>query len=157
MTLVTLLYIRNSKGEYLLLERKKDPNKGLLSPPGGKLEADLAELPVDCARREAFEECGISTQRSDWTLRGIASEKDYPKAGNLLLFFYELNYSLDQLPPEIREGKFRFVSKDEILNSVIPETDKKFFWHLMLNEQNSFFEISLDCSKNIEEIPEKVF
>jgi ADP-ribose pyrophosphatase YjhB (NUDIX family) len=35
MKLATLLYIRNSVGEYLLMKRKRNPNQGLLSPPGG--------------------------------------------------------------------------------------------------------------------------
>ena len=63
MKLATLLYIRNSKGEYLLMERRRDPNKGLMSPPGGKLDMEKAESPTACALREAYEECRIKGKR----------------------------------------------------------------------------------------------
>ena len=62
MKLATLLYIKNDNGDYLLLERVKHPNKGLLSPAGGKLDVHLAESPVECAVREAQEEIGLTVE-----------------------------------------------------------------------------------------------
>ncbi len=157
MTLVTLLYIRNKAGDFLLIERNKEPNKGMLSPLGGKLESEKAELPIDCARREAFEECGLATKRDDWILRGIASEKDYPNAGNMLMFFYELKEHIEKIPFEINEGVFRFVKQDEILSGNIPETDRMFFWERILSESNDPFEIMLDCKGQPEEIGQELY
>ncbi|CAN5606749.1 hypothetical protein BH10BAC5_BH10BAC5_22090 [soil metagenome] len=154
MTLVTLLYIRNSSGDFMLIERNKEPNKGMLSPPGGKLEINSAELPIDCARREAFEECSITTKRCDWTLLGIAAEKEYPKAGNLLMFFYELNFPVNDLPNEINEGKFRFVKENEIFDNLIPDTDRRYFWDMILKSTGKPFEVRLDCSSAPFEIAE---
>ena len=68
MKLATLLYIKNDNGDYLLLERVKNPNKGLFSPPGVKLDVHLAESPIECAVREANEECGIESNNEDWKL-----------------------------------------------------------------------------------------
>ena len=86
MKLATLLYIHNSKGEYLLMNRKKNPNKGLLSPPGGKLHTDEAESPSACAVREAMEECSMKSAEGDWSLTGIITEKNFPDAGNIMIF-----------------------------------------------------------------------
>ncbi|MCU0372210.1 MAG: NUDIX hydrolase [Ignavibacteria bacterium] len=147
MKLATLLYIRNSKGEYLLLERANQPNKGLLSPPGGKLHLNDAESPFRCAVREASEECGITSKTSDWKLLGIITEKNYPHIGNIMLFLFEYKKLLNKLPPDFNEGRFRFVPENEILQSEIPETDKLYIWKFVLNKDNGFFSVSIDCDK----------
>jgi 8-oxo-dGTP diphosphatase len=147
LKLATLLYIKNSKGEYLLLERANQPNKGLLSPPGGKLHLNDAESPFHCAVREAYEECGISSCTSDWKLLGIITEKNYPHIGNIMLFLFEYKTVLDSLPPDFKEGRFRFVPEHDILQSNIPETDKLYIWKFVLNNDNCFFSVSIDCDK----------
>ena len=40
-----LVYLHNNKGELLLMQRNKAPNKGLWSPIGGKLETSTGESP----------------------------------------------------------------------------------------------------------------
>jgi 8-oxo-dGTP diphosphatase len=147
LKLATLLYIKNSKGEYLLLERANQPNKGLLSPPGGKLHLEDAESPYQCAVREASEECGISSCTSDWKLLGIITEKNYPHIGNIMLFLFEYNRTIDEIPPDFKEGRFRFVPEQGILQSNIPETDKLYIWKFVLNKDNCFFSVSIDCDK----------
>jgi 8-oxo-dGTP diphosphatase len=147
LKLATLLYIRNSKGEYLLLERANQPNKGLLSPPGGKLHLKDAESPFQCAVREASEECGIKSKTSDWKLLGIITEKNYPHIGNIMLFLFEYKRLLNELPPDFNEGMFRFVPEHEILMSEIPETDKLYIWKFVLNKDNGFFSVSIDCDE----------
>ncbi|MCI0472756.1 MAG: NUDIX hydrolase [Ignavibacteria bacterium] len=147
MKLATLLYIKNSKDEYLLLERANQPNKGLLSPPGGKLHLDDAESPYQCAVREASEECGIKSKTSDWKLFGIITEKNYPHIGNIMLFLFEYKDKLETLPPDFNEGKYRFIAEKEILKSDIPDTDKLFIWKFVLNKDNGFFSVSIDCDK----------
>ena len=146
MKLATLLYIHNSKGEYLLMNRKKNPNKGLLSPPGGKLHTDEAESPSACAVREAMEECSMKTAESDWSLTGIITEKNFPDAGNIMIFLMSYKHAYDILPAPCNEGDFTFVGPDEIMNMDIPETDRQFIWDILSTKSPEPFIITLDCT-----------
>ena len=65
-----LLFIRNEEDDILMLRRKKSPNKGRWSPPGGKLDMDKGESPYQCARREALEETGLELGHDDLSLFG---------------------------------------------------------------------------------------
>jgi len=49
-----LLFAKDLDSKLLLIKRNKSPNKGLWSPPGGKLEMESGESPFECARREAL-------------------------------------------------------------------------------------------------------
>jgi len=146
MKLATLLYIKNDNGDYLLLERVKHPNKGLLSPAGGKLDVHLAESPVECAVREAYEECGVSSTASDWKLMGILTEKEFPHIGNIMVFLFEYKKRVNELPPDFHEGKFCFIPEKEIMNSNIPETDKKYIWSSILQNNEEVFFLNMDCT-----------
>lgn len=145
MKFATLLYIKNTNGDYLLLERVKEPNKGFLSPPGGKLDLEIAESPVACAIRECMEECSIISLPSDWMLRGIVTEKSYPNIGNIMIFCFEYLNRIEFLPKESNEGKFRFVSPADIKNANIPDTDKLFIWNFVLKDKPDLFSIHIDC------------
>lgn len=127
------------------MERAKDPNKGLISPPGGKLMHDKAESPFECAAREFEEECGIKTHTKDWTLSGIVTEDNYPAIGHILIFLMTLNQPVDELPEESIEGKFKFVNPANLDTENIPETDKLFIWKNVLNN-NCFFSLKIDCN-----------
>ena len=148
MKLATLLYIKNSNGDYLLLERSNEPNKGLLSPPGGKLQLDDAESPIACAIREAKEECNINSTHNDWKLIGIITEKNYPKIGNIMLFLFEYKNTLNEIPSDFQEGKYVYVPEEQILSSNIPESDKLYIWNFVLRNNDRFFSIHLNCDKN---------
>ena len=148
MKLATLLYIKNSRGDYLLLKRNKNPNMGFLSPPGGKLKTDIAESPFQCAVREAYEECGIVSEPKDWKLLGIVTEKNYPNIGNIMMFLLEFNKPLNTVPKEFEEGIFEFVPKSDIMKSYIPESDKLYIWNFVLRNNDTFFSISIDCDKS---------
>lgn len=145
MKFATLLYIKNSNGDYLLLERVKEPNKGFLSPPGGKLNIEEAESPVACAIREAYEECNIKSLPSDWKLLGIVTEKSYPNIGNIMIFCFEYLENINTLPPDINEGKFLFLKPEDIEKANIPETDKLFIWNFVLKSKLNTFSIYIDC------------
>jgi 8-oxo-dGTP diphosphatase len=148
LKLATLLYIKNSDGDYLLLERSNEPNKGLLSPPGGKLHTDDAESPFACAVREAKEECNIDSTPDDWKLLGIVTEKNYPKIGNIMLFLFAYKNNLNIKPEDFNEGKFVFVPEDKILNSGIPESDKLYIWNFVLKNTDRFFSVHLNCDES---------
>ena len=146
MKFATLLYIKNTNGDFLLLERVKEPNKGFLSPPGGKLDIENAESPVACAVRECKEECGIASNPSDWKLRGIVTEKSYPNIGDIMIFCFEYLKHIDTLPLDFREGNFRFVKAGDIKHANIPETDKLFIWNFVLKDKANLFSIHIDCN-----------
>lgn len=145
MKLATLLYIRNRNGDYLLMERSKDPNKGLISPPGGKLDQDEAETPSRCAVREAYEECAMVTNESDWKVKGIVTEKNFPGVGNIMLFLMEYKETVDSLPAECNEGRFRFVNPAELHKQNLPVTDRFFLWDYYFKSDETFT-LALDCT-----------
>ena len=70
------------------MERAQEPNLGLWSPPGGKLESATGESPHECAQREALEELGLFAPLSE--LRFFA-ELMRPYRVALLVFVDELS------------------------------------------------------------------
>jgi len=131
----------------LLLERVKEPNKGYLSPPGGKLNLQDVESPVACAVREAYEECKIKSFARDWKLLGIITEKSYPNIGDIMIFCFEYKYILETVPEDSNEGRFFFISPENIKNSKIPDTDKLYIWKFVLSDSLSIFSVHIDCSR----------
>ncbi len=130
------------------MKRENEPNKGYLSPAGGKLHLDVAESPTECAVREAKEECGIKSVPADWKLMGIITERDYPGIGNIMIFLFDYTKRLLQKPADSIEGKFVFIPPEEIKNAKIPETDKLYLWNFVLSDKRDFFCIKIDCTKN---------
>lgn len=128
------------------MERSKDPNKGLMSPPGGKLKTEEAESPSQCAVREVYEECLLHTSEADWILKGIVTEKDYPKAGNIMLFLMEYKNLLNRLPEVSNEGRFYFIHPDNFKKYKLPVTDNLFLWKNLFQCNGEIFILSLDCS-----------
>ena len=58
------LVVLRQKGHILLIRRTKEPYKGLLCFPGGKMEP--GETPLDAARREMSEETGLKRPKPKW-------------------------------------------------------------------------------------------
>ncbi|MCD8283876.1 MAG: NUDIX domain-containing protein [Opitutae bacterium] len=123
-----LIFLRDKAGKFLMIKRKKSPNKDCWSPVGGKLEMQIGESPFECAVREAREETGIKLCAADLHLFGMVSEKSYEGSGHWLMFLFNCKKPLDELPPEIDEGNFAFFARDEIDNIAIPPTDKILVW-----------------------------
>ena len=130
------------------MERKNEPNRGFLSPPGGKLHTDVAESPHQCAVREANEECGIVSDVNDWKMIGIVTEKNYPGIGNLMIFLFEYDKRLNTIPIDSIEGRFVFVPPEKIGTSNIPDTDKLFIWNFVLKDTRDLFCININCDLN---------
>ena len=146
MKLATLLYIKNQKGEYLLQRRAKNPNRNLLSPPGGKLDIENAESPPECAVREAYEECSLETKTEDWKLIGIITEKNFPEIGSIMIFLMQYRKSVDDLPSDCVEGSYHFIHPENFREHELPQTDKKYIWNNVLNYSGDIFYLRLDCS-----------
>lgn len=141
----TLIYCFNERDEVLLLQRLREPNRGLWSPCGGKVHIEDGESPYAAACREAKEELGISMQPAELHLTGIVSEHGYGAATHWLMFLYEFNGKLATLPAEHPEGAFSFFSRENINSLSIPQTDREKIWPLFWQHRGGFFSAHCHC------------
>lgn len=141
----TLLYCFNERDEILLLERAQEPNRGLWSPPGGKLHTDDGESPYACACREAHEEMGLSLAPSDLHLTGLISEHGYQGNAHWLMFLFEVKRRLQVLPPPMKEGRFGFFPRAALAGLRLPQTDAESIWPLFWRHRGGFFAAHCHC------------
>ena len=141
----TLLYTFNSKDEILLLRRAQEPNRGLWSPCGGKLKTDLGESPYACACREAQEELGIRLLPTQLHLTGLVSEHGYESRTHWLMFLFEIQPRINELPPEHPEGVFGFHNRADLDHLEIPATDREKIWPLFWEHRCGFFAAHCHC------------
>ena len=80
--IASLLYAFHEDGRVLMMERQHDPNRGLFSPPGGKLQTDTGESPHNCAIREANEETGLNLAKRSTPYR-YSQRKRLPRRNSL--------------------------------------------------------------------------
>jgi len=144
-----LVFVKNKNGQHLLLKRAKEPNQGLYSPIGGKLEQSIGESPIDCACRETFEEINLQCEAKDLHLFAMVSEKSYENKCHWLMFLFNCKKTLNALPPEIDEGTFEFVSREHIEKINIPETDRQIIWKCYDEFHKDFVALKIDCEKNL--------
>ena len=135
----TLLYCFNDQDEVLLLERTQEPNLGLWSPCGGKLDTRLGESPYACACREASEEMGLSLKPEDLHLVGLVSEHGYLGKAHWLMFLFEVKPRLSRVPPPHREGRFAFFAREALSGLRVPQTDAEMIWPLFWRHRGKFF------------------
>lgn len=146
----TLIYLRNAEGDLLLLERLKEPNAGLWSPIGGKLNQGSGESPFEAAMRETKEETGLVLQDGDLHLFGMVAEKNYEDRCHWLMFLFDCRVPLNELPAPIDEGRFAFVQPSRLQGLKIPETDAQSLWPLYFKHRSGFAALRADCSSNKE-------
>ena len=140
-----LVFIRNDAGHHLLIQRTKAPNLGCWSPIGGKLEMSRGESPYECARRETREEIGLSLRDADLHCFGYLSEKSYEGTGHWLMFLFNCNLTLAELPTAIDEGHFGFFTRQAIDQLPIPETDRTLLWPYFDSHAGGFIGLRADC------------
>jgi len=143
--IATLLYCFNEQDEVLLLERAQEPNRGLWSPPGGKLHTDIGESPYACACREAYEELGLRLNATDLQLTGLVSEHGYAGQAHWLMFLFEVQPKLQSLPPVHREGHFAFFGSNALESLNLPQTDRETIWPLFWQHRGGFFAAHCHC------------
>lgn len=146
--ITTLLYCFNERDEVLLLERTHQPNRGLWSPPGGKLKMATGESPYACACREAKEELGLELTPADLHLTGIVSEHGYQGQSHWLMFLFEVKKRLVAVPPPSPEGRFAFFAPDKIATVEVPQTDREQIWQLFWQHRGGFFAAHCHCYPN---------
>jgi len=142
----TLLYCFNEQDDVLLLQRSQEPNLGLWSPCGGKLDMGSGESPYACASREAAEELGLKIQPWDFHLTGVVSEHGYAGQAHWLMFLFELKGKLKALPAKHREGTFRFFKREELATLKVPQTDLEQIWPLFWKHRGGFFAAHCHCT-----------
>jgi len=143
-----LVFIENAAGELLLMLRAKQPNLGVWSPIGGKLEMATGESPFECAVRETHEETGLKVRPEDLHLFAMIAEKAYQGETHWLMFLFRCKLPIANLPPDIAEGRFAFYSREQIRSLPIPETDKAALWPIYDRYRDSFVALKADCSRS---------
>jgi len=149
--IAVLCDLRDSKGRVLLLHRLKEPNAGLYSPIGGKLDMESGESPARCAQREIHEEAGVEIPLERIRLQGIISERGYANdpsgdaRTNWLLFYYRVIGPVDFEPFEMREGRLEWIEPDRVESLPLPETDKRIIWPLVRDHEHGFFSVHIVC------------
>jgi len=144
--IATLLYCFDEQDRVLLLERGQEPNRGLWSPCGGKLDTATGESPYAAACREAAEELGINIQPADLHLAGLVSEHGYLGQAHWLMFLFEVKTRLTTLPAAHREGRFAFFAREEITKLPLPKTDLDQLWPLFWKHRGGFFAAHCRCA-----------
>jgi 8-oxo-dGTP diphosphatase len=150
--LACLCDLRDERGRVLLLRRLKDPNRGLCSPIGGKLDMTRGESPAECARREILEEARIEVPAARLHLMGLVSECSYEGRGHWLLFLYRVLGPVSVEAGPIREGRLEWFEPSEIDGLPLPETDRRIIWPLVRQHEApvpggrpGFFAVHIDC------------
>lgn len=145
--------LRDDRGRVLLLHRAREPNKGMYSPIGGKLDVASGESPAQCARREILEEAGVDVPLERLHLVGLVSEAAYEGRGHWLMFVYRVLGAVHVEPHDMREGRLDWHPLEEIPSLNLPESDRDVIWPLMLRAEPptpgacpGFFAVHIDCA-----------
>ncbi len=143
--IATLLYCFNERDDVLLLERAQAPNRGLWSPPGGKLHTEAGESPYACACREAREEINLDLTPRDLHLTGLVSEHGFEGHAHWLMFLFEVKPKLKTLPAIHREGRFEFFPRAALATLKLPQTDRESIWPWFWQHRGGFFAAHCHC------------
>ncbi|MCX6354136.1 MAG: NUDIX domain-containing protein [Candidatus Aureabacteria bacterium] len=144
-----VLCILKSGDRFLLLKRKKEPNKGKYTPVGGKI--DPYENPIHSAIRETLEETGIRITNPKYC--GVMVESS-PTNYNWICFVYlaEIEH-ID--PPACKEGTLEWIGFSKLFGIPAPKTD----WHIykyLVDNKNFMFNIEYDQELNIISMREEI-
>lgn len=150
--LACLCDLRDAQGRVLLIRRQKEPNFGLCSPIGGKLDMETGESPAQCAQREIAEEAGIHVPIERIHLAGLISECAFEGRGHWLLFYYRVLDPVEVKAGPMKEGLLEWHEPDAVAALPLPETDRKIIWPLVHKHDRSgpnglpgFFTLHIDC------------
>ena len=144
-----VLCILKSGDRFLLLKRKKEPNKGKYTPVGGKI--DPYESPIHSASRETLEETGIRITNPKYC--GVMVESS-PTNYNWICFVYlaEIEH-ID--PPTCKEGKLEWIRFSKLFGIPAPKTD----WHIykyLVDNKYLMFNVEYDQQLNIISMREEI-
>jgi len=149
--IAVLCYLEDPSGRLLMLHRRKEPNAGMHSPIGGKLEIGIGESPHTCARREIHEEAGLDIDPDDIKFIGMVSEAGYEGTGHWLLFCFRVTRPIepDEIPVyDFDEGVLEWIAPDDIESLNLPESDRTVLWPMVRRHQDEIFVAHIDCTSS---------
>lgn len=123
IVVATLTYIR-AQGKTLMLHRNKkdsDYHRGKYNGIGGKME--IGESPETCAKREIFEETGLTAHSIKY--RGHLSFPAFDGVNDWLCFIYECNDFSGKMI-ECSEGTLHWVADVDLFQLNLWEGDRHF-------------------------------
>lgn len=147
----TICVLKNGD-HFLLLKRAKEPNKGLYTPLGGKL--DPFETPLNAAIRETWEESGIKVNNMEF--RGILTETS-PVDYNWISYVYLAEIE-KQVTTESDEGSLEWMHMDDLLKIPTPKTDLFIYKSLIAGSKfifNAEYNEDLEIQLMINELTEE--
>ena len=134
----TVCYIEKD-GAYLMIHRikkKNDENKDKWIGIGGKLEA--GESPFDCARREVFEETGLTLTALRY--RGIITFVS-DIYGTEYMHLFSSDAFTGEIKSDCDEGNLEWIKKADLFSLPMWEGDKIFLE--LLDTEDRFFSLKL--------------
>ncbi len=145
--IAVLCYLYDGEGRMLLLHRRQEPNIGMYSPIGGKLDVQSGEGPHACAVREIAEETGLLLNRRDVRMTGIVTERAYQDEAHWLIFLFEVVAVVrpgDLKWTEFKEGSLQWKPIAEVADLPIPRTDRDVMWPLVQAHRGGFFVVHIE-------------
>ena len=142
MILSSIIYIEK-ENKYLMLHRTRkenDANKDKWIGVGGKFED--GETPEECARREAYEETGLTLQNLFY--RGIVTFTSEKYPSEQMHLFKSTAFSGEI--KDCDEGELDWIEKEKLLSLPIWEGDKIFL--RLLDKDIPFFSLKLTYTGN---------
>ncbi|MGB9614416.1 MAG: NUDIX domain-containing protein [Fervidobacterium sp.] len=112
----------------LFIKRNKEPFKGFLVPPGGRVEE--GEGVVDAVFREFKEETSLDSY--DLKLKMVTSEKG-PENNNWILFIFTGKVNSDKVI-ESDKGELFWINENNVLEEKISPIDKRLIPHILSEE-----------------------